>query len=329
MVDSVNSSNGGNYETYLESWNPNYMQALEHMNITPKTTVNISFASFNFSWGGPDYKTPIFGGMQMSAEAMKGVISYIHSKGGKVKMSLGGANKDYYISEAMQPMNPKGISVGNMANFIAVAMKDYGLDRIDLDLEDPSGDTAYNQSFAQSVSSMISQIKGADPDKDISLTVKGQDWNGYTQQLIKDSLPNISSVNFMEYDLWNAPGASYVDQIKSDLALYTGDPSTKYEGGHKGWGIPKDKIQIGLMPGKDDNGNTLTVADAQAIASLAQSQGYNGIMTWDLTRDYDGTGADGDGAASMSYTNAIESALGITEDANFQIDKMQARKRPS
>ena len=103
----------------------------------------------------------------------------------------------------------------------------------------------------------------------------------------------------MEYDIWVAPGKSLPDQIEDDVNYYV-----------KNWGVDPSKIHIGLMPGKDDQGHNLSVADAQKVAQYVMSAGLGGVMTWDLDRDYKGSSDK-----KSDYFNAISTVLKLPTSA--------------
>jgi chitinase len=328
MTQGVGGPQQPQYETYVQSWSPDTMAALRAMNINANTTIDISFASFHFTWPqGPNGPAQM-GGMQMPAQDLKALVDYVHSRGGHVKIAFGGANPAYYLSNAM---NPSGLSPGAVAGAIASVVKQYGLDGVDLDIEDKPFPPY--PGFAASASQMIKDLswnlEQQGSKATISLTLEGQAWlpGSYVPELIKNSQQYVSHINFMEYNIWinpigQGPGKpnSYAQQIQSDINYY-----------HQNWGVDPSKIMLGLMPGRDeyDPPNNLTLDAAKQLATWAQQTGLAGVMTWSLNLDYEGR----DGNASGAYTKAIESILNISaaprSGSEFDVTSMTPKRRRS
>ena len=72
----------------------------------------------------------------------------------------------------------------------------------------------------------------------------------------------------MAYDY--APGYSYQQDVQALVAM----------------GTPVSKISVGLMPGMDDVGVMTSLADITAAAQYIKQNGLEGIMFWDLNRDF-------------------------------------------
>ena len=265
------------FQTYLESWNSNYFEALTNQPINNTTTVNIAFGSFNFD----QYSN--IGGMSLTNEQVRSVIANVRSRGGKCNLSFGGANTQYYLSNSNLWSDTDKI-----ASAIVNVINAYAFDGCDLDIEE-TGDDA----FGDQILSIIKGIKAKASYITISLTIPAQGWNTYWQDLAINAAPIVDVINFMEYDLWL--GTDYVAQIKSDIQDY-------YIGQ---WGIPSNKICMGLMPGVDDKGADLTLAMTQDLTTWAKTQNLAGIMLWDMNRDYAGI----DSNSSFAYTNAVLSGL--------------------
>lgn len=272
-----------NFEAYLESWKGQGadIDALQKMNINPNTIIDISFASFDYSStsGGPLPGLQFGDRPEKNAAALKAVVDYIHSKGGQVKLSFGGAT--YALGPYLKSIGPD-----KLAADIKDTVKTFGLDGVDLDIEDGQSTTSGVVQFIQILRTDL------DSSKTITLTVPGQDWTA--KDWIVAASQYVDSVNFMEYDIWVPGGGTEVSQIEQDINTYIND-----------WGIPAGKIHLGLMPGPDDQGRTLSIADAQALAQFAISKNLGGVMIWDLNRDFTGAGGQG----SLAYTTAIEQIL--------------------
>lgn len=283
-MSPVNPTNNSPiFESYVESWTgeATVMAALEKMNINPQTTINISFCSFAFNSGSALPGLQFAATSQGNAQALKAIVAYVHSHGGKVKISFGGAT--YPFAQYAAQIGPK-----QLAADVTNVIKEYNLDGVDLDIED-------NESLTSGVVPFMQSLAKDLPGKTISLTVPGQDWSA--QSWITACAPYATSINFMEYDIWQGggdPTKVNIAQVEQDIMTYINQ-----------WGIPAGKIHLGLMPGEDDMQANLTLAQATELAEWAKSQGLGGVMIWDADRDFGGI----DGNAPLAYTNAIENIL--------------------
>jgi len=341
------------YETYLESWDGNsttgWGSAMRGLPIPSgaskyqSMTVDIAFADYKFApttcqISGVDFYD--------SANNIGDVIAYVHAAGGEVKISFGGANPAYFISN---PSNPNNLFTATSALATAVAevinasypstsSGSQQFDGVDFDVEDslPSGKTA--ASMAAAITSFLTYLKPLIPGKSISLTIPGQGWNTYWQTLAQNAASGnlVDYINFMEYDIWiNSPTTNYVTQIVADLQTYTGAIGTSPgPNAAPGWGLPASIVQLGLMPQNDDNGNDLTLAYAQSLTQMIITPGgvvpgltfYPGIMTWDLDRDAQEATHDpvtNPPYTPYSYTNAIRAETPLTETISTQSRRNQ------
>lgn len=137
--------------------------------------------------------------------------------------------------------------------------------------------------FAYYVAEIIGQVRTLCPSAILSLTVPGQATNYYWELLAMLVVQNnfVNYVQFMEYDIYVNPSSSssscqaYAATIVSDMEYY-----------HSGWGIPYNKMSVGLMAGCDDIGNFLTTDGASCVAYYALQKGLYGVMLWDMNIDY-------------------------------------------
>ncbi|MEM7175114.1 MAG: glycoside hydrolase family 18 protein [Chlamydiota bacterium] len=304
------------YETYLESWDPKWQIALEGMPPVAANSSN-SYEGVVLDIAFAEYKFPGLNGVQFSdmPNDVQTVVSYVQDRGGKVKISYGGASSalgTYYISATVGwPSN-----IATLANNIKAVVNDHNFDGVDFDIEDPQPSQYSAATFAQQLFNFLTAVRAQLPNKIITATIPGQAWGTYwellAQQLAND--PNhpkaVDSINFMEYDLWIG-SSTLEEQVLADLQTYTGATNTiPGSNGTPGWGIPANRIQLGLMPGNDDRSQFLSVSNAGFLTSHAVSLGLVGVMTWDLNRD-SGTNPipSLEGAAPYAYSEAIRSAL--------------------
>jgi hypothetical protein len=303
-----------NYETYLESWNPNWLNVVNGLPASPAgggtfngVTLNIAFAEYVFTG------TTGLNGLQFTTmpDNVNTVITTVHAAGGLVKPSFGGASStsSYFISKSPDWPN----NIPNIVAGISKVFQHFAFDGVDFDIEDPlpSGVTA--ELFATQLCSFLLQVKTALPTKTVSLTIPGQGWNTYWELLAQQAVAQnaVDYINFMEYDIWaGSPG--YVGQITADIITYSGQPNTAPGPNRaQGWGIPLNMIQVGLMPGTDDTGQILPLQSIPSlITTFIQTYPVVGIMTWDLTRDFNGA----TGSSAYAYTKAIRQTIFNTTD---------------
>lgn len=307
-MSSINAKIGpseskGVYETYIETWDSSTMAAIDALakNWVPPSlagvSINIAFASFGKN--PPHDELTV---INLSDGELKELVDAVHQYGGEVKISFGGAARTdpagyaMWLSDFLKSEQDAAALSKNIAAFIM----QYGFDGIDFDIEDRGVST----DFPGLAAALIEAIRKEMPSTEITLTIPGQPWGQYWVELIQKSVSDVDRISFMEYDIWiDATGEgtdgtpkTYATQIQWDVKYYISQ-----------FGIPPEKLELGLMPGYDDIGNNLTLNDAVSLAKWAQSIDLAGVMTWDLNRDYAGQ----DGMAPVAYSNGIRKALSV------------------
>jgi chitinase len=274
------------YTTYVTTWGTDPLVQIQDM-ISKSVLVNntriiLAFASFNFT--STDY-IPGFGSISMSE--VQQITNLVHSHGGKISLSIGGATYPFYGSDLYS-------SPGNLANNINQVIIKCGFDGADFDIEDYFGNVSSD--FSYQAASLINTLRSLNNGLYISLTTAAQAWSVgcYQQQLINLTIGSINTWQPMEYDIWIQSGYSYTDQIQYDINFYMTN-----------WGVNPSKIILGLMSGKDDMSRDLTLQDALNCTSFALQKGLQGVMTWDA--NIDSTGVDGN--APYAYSMGIQSML--------------------
>ncbi len=228
---------------------------------------------------------PGFGNISMSE--VQQITNLIHSHGGKVSLSVGGATYPFAGSDLYS-------RPGDLASNINQVLISTGFDGVDFDIEDAAGNVPSD--FANQAASVINTLRGLNPGLNITLTTAAQAWctGCYQQDLLNLTIGNLSAWQPMEYDLWIDPSNSYSQQIQWDINYYLNT-----------WKVDPSKLVLGLMPGSDDTGKDLTLQDALNLTSFAKDQGLQGVMTWDA--NIDGTGPDSN--AAYAYSLGIQSLL--------------------
>ncbi len=274
------------YTTYVTTWGTDpYVQIQDMINkgvIQSNTRVVLAFASFNFF--STDY-IPGFGSITM--DETKNIVNLVHSNGGKISLSIGGATYTFYGSDLYN-------FPGNLAGNINKVLQNCGFDGVDFDIEDVVGNVPSD--FSTNAASLINTLKDLNPSLYITLTTAAQAWapGCYQQQLINLTIGNINAWQPMEYDLWVDSSSTYFNQIEFDINYYINN-----------WGVEPYKMILGLMPGKDDLSRDLSLQDALNLTSYSLQKGLQGVMTWDANTDSKGV----DGNAPYAYSLGIESMM--------------------
>ena len=274
------------YTTYVTTWGTDPLTQIQDMVnksvIQSNTRIVLAFASFNFT--STDY---IPGFNNISMETVQQITNLVHSHGGKISLSVGGATYPFSGSDLYS--NP-----GDLANNINQILINSGFDGVDFDIEDYYDNVPSD--FANQAASLINTLKSLNNGLYITLTTPAQAWASgcYQQQLINLTIGNLSAWQPMEYDLWVESGSTYSYQIQYDINYYINT-----------WNVSPDKIILGLLPGSDDTNKDLTLQDALNLTSFAKSLYLQGVMTWDA--DIDSFGPDGN--APYAYSLGIQSIL--------------------
>jgi len=245
-------------ETYWESWIPkdypeDFGAFLKDIPVGPPgscagaNVVNIAFG---------DYSGGIVG-QESDDNVVREGIEAIHAKGGLVKIALGGAlfSMGQYVTSPEDALH--------FAEQMQAAAIEYGLDGMDLDVEDSGAGEEVQVA-------VIKETRRLLPNFQITYTIAAtvpaiEPWRSVIERTVDD----LDAVNIMAYDYY-WPGYTF------DLDLNT----------LRGLGVPTDKIVFGIMPGHSDAPNEYTsIEDAVSVADYVLANGLAGAMTWDVNRD--------------------------------------------
>ena len=301
------------YSTYVTTWNNNPINQVNDMInksvIKSNSRIILAFASFNFT--STDYVPGI---LNMNLDDLKKFTDLVHSVGGKVSLSIGGATYPFNGSDLFN-------RPGDLAANINILLNKCGFDGVDFDIEDSFSNAESNfvtnaasnfvtnaasntvsntaSNFVTNAASLINTLKSLNNTLNITLTTAAQAWapNNYQQSLLDLTIGNLNAWQPMEYDLWIDPSLTYYDQIEYDINYYL----TK-------WNINSNKIILGLMPGSDDLGRNLNLQYALDLTSFAKTKNLQGVMTW--SANIDSVGCDGN--APYAYSLGIQSILKST-----------------
>jgi hypothetical protein len=259
-------SSGPLIESYWESWNSaDPLNDIVNMHVD---VINIAFGNFTTTGA----HTFVVAGLDASAATITQFVTLAHNAGKKVKISIGGAT--YPIAPQLQTTQD---AVG-MAQAIAQYVQQNNLDGVDFDIEDypaPALQIALIQNTRQLLGSNAL----------ISYTPKSPASTTYPyDQVIQGAYQYLTDIAIMAYDY--APGYNYQQDVSALIAM----------------GVPASKINVGLMPGMDDVGVTTSLADITAAAQYIKQNGLEGIMFWDLNRDFENaTGLGVDAATNAAW----------------------------
>ena len=274
------------YSTYITSWDKNpYVQVQDMLNnnvIKPNTRIILAFASFNFS-----STTYIPGLNNLSIDDLIKLTNLVHLNNAKISLSIGGATYPFYNSDLYS-------KPGDLANNINIMLNKCNFDGVDFDIEDSS--TNVPRDFATNTASLINTLRSLNNNLNITLTTPAQAWGStnYQQSLLNMTIGNINAWQPMEYDLWINPTLDYYSQIEYDIDYYINT-----------WGVNSKKIILGLMPGKNDLSQDLTLEYALNLTTFAKNNELQGVMTWDANIDSNGI----DDNAPYAYSLGIQSIL--------------------
>ena len=277
------------FTTYIISWGSStpttLLKDMINKNVLkPKSRLVLAFASFNF-----DSTSYIPGLNNMSLADVKNLTDMAHAYGYTISLSVGGATYPFAGSDLYT-------RPGDLASNIHQVLISCGFDGVDFDIEDASANVPSD--FANQSASLINTLRSLNSELYITLTTPAQAWasNMYQQTLLNLTIGNLNAWQPMEYDLWIDASNTYTKQITWDINYYLTN-----------WNVNPAKIILGLMPGADDMGHTLSLQDALNLTSYAKSKGLQGIMTWDANTDSTGIG----GNAPYAYTMGIQTTLNL------------------
>ncbi|MEZ0089299.1 carbohydrate binding domain-containing protein [Streptacidiphilus sp. EB129] len=225
-------------------------------------------------------------------------IARAKSEGASVIISSGGASGEPL---AWTCSTQSSIDAGYQA-----VINDYGVNRLDFDVE---GAAVADTAAAARQMTAMKDLKAANPSLQFSMTLPVLT-SGLTQdgvnilQAAKNAGIRIDVVNIMTMDYYAGTstemGSAAVSAAQATLAqMRAVDPGYGY-------------ANLGITPmiGKNDDGSTFTVADAQTVENFAAQQGVGRLAFWSANRDQPCSGS----ANSLSTCSEIsQNALAFTD----------------
>jgi chitinase len=305
QVDTQNarpsSTQATEFVGFWESWSDtNKQDAFYKLGMAPKTVTNVDVA-FSIA-DSNEISNP------QNTYPLKPGARRIHSHGGKVLLSFGGATSQFEITDPKQ-------FVSNLKAYLKANPGIYDGFDFDDEVIPTNGRQqlidvlkATRQAFPNAIISFDADSAGADPQVDLSAGF------GEDRLILKKAGADIDYVNVMDYDQYGwkpstnpncqyVPGTSddcYLDIMKEFANVPIGD----------GKKFPANKVVMGLMIGEADDGSFLTPGDCSNYASWVVQNTYRGIMIWDLDLDNPQAPMSGTGYPKGTYVKAIGEALG-------------------
>lgn len=249
------------------------------------TTTDIAFSTAiaNGTLGNPQNTTPMAPG-----------AAAIHANGGKVLISFGG-----YNARAMYAnLDPNAFATALAAFFAANPGVYDGVD-FDDEIDPPNPQTLINiikatrAAMPSTIITFDALKSGADPGTGID------QYQGSDIPVAAAVAQSIDWVNVMAYDLYNDQKVTWKPSTNPNCAISPGASDDCYKDILAQFAkiFPANKIVMGLMVPQDDAGLPMTASNVGAYAQWVKSNGYHGIMLWDINRDTGFSAINAAGAA--------------------------------
>lgn len=288
------------FETYVDWWSKNWEEALATMPMVDGMVVNIAFNDWGKPFKEQEEKRVIEMLQKIQTRAAQEKIKVIY------KLSFGGST---YALPSMATAEEAKEHARLLVERLDYIYKTYGFefDGIDLDIESKNNNA---ENLAVFVKAVREELKAwRESHKILSLTIVGQAWTGvyYELAIHPDVINAVDYIQFMEYGGLNIQTTSLANQIENDILTYmapfgSSGPIPK----RLGWGIPREKIVLGLKPG-EDHGQYLSPESTQQLAEFAKQERLKGVMIWSTFRDAEGESATGQ--PPFTYTRTIFKVL--------------------
>ncbi len=283
---------------FWESWSDtNRNDAFSRLGSVPAavTTVDVAFSPANSNAISPAQNTyPLRPG-----------ANRIHAHGGKLLLSFGGANSSFDITDP-------DLFARNLQAYVKAHRKLYDGFDFDDEVIPANGQQqlidvllAVRKAFPTAIVSFDAFIDGADAKA-------GSGHQGEDIAVIEQAGTAIDYVNVMAYDQYGwrpSNKCSYTQGARDDcrLDVLRQFAQIRMPGGQR---FPNNKIVLGLMIGKADDGVVVAPKAAAGYGAAVKRIGYRGVMIWDLDRDNPQAPPNGTGHPKGTYVAAISKALG-------------------
>ena len=288
------------FSIYIKHWKCDpYVQIKDMIRkkvITSKTRVILAFASFNFI-----DQTFIPGMGTVTIPQIQSIADLVHSINAKISLSIGGPIYPFMGSTFYK--RPSDLS-----QIINSVILKCGLDGVDFNIEDDN----YDNYFVKNTAYLINTLRNLNKSLYITLTTITREYSTYHYDLLQLTINNLSAWQIIECNftinltfykpiqlpdgLWTDPTSAYPSHVQYEINYYM-----------EAWGIPRDKIILGLMIGDDDKGNCLTLQNTLQLATFTQIKKLQGIVLWEALTDSNGCDENAPYAYSMGVQRIFKS----------------------
>jgi chitinase len=238
---------------------------------------------------------------------LSSIVSQAHAQGVKVLIAIGGwSNQGVPLDPTFETLAASSSGIANFVNDAMYIVNTYNLDGVDIDWEYPNAGTS-SDNYTNLMTALANRLHPAGKLLSAAVVGSGSQGDGVSSTVLN----TIDHLNVMAYDANNYDHSTY-DYALGCLNYWTGR------------GIAKNKIVLGvpfygrpsyatyaalLSQGADPNADTfngngyngkVTIANK---ASYVKSNGYGGIMAWELS---------GDATGANSLVTVISNTLGTS-----------------
>ena len=188
----------------------------------------------------------------------------------------------------------------DLAQIINNSLIRHGFDGVDFNIED----IIYDKYFVTNTAYLINTLHNLNKTLYITLTTVTPEYSSYHYQLLQLTISNLSAWQIVECnfiidssfyephpEMTIDPETAYPTQIQYEINYYI-----------TVWGVPKEKIILGIMICEDDHENCLTLYNALYLASFSKLNQLQGIVIWDALTDANGC----DGNAPYAYSMGVQ-----------------------
>ncbi|SDG37822.1 chitinase family 18 [Paraburkholderia phenazinium] len=250
------------------------------------------------SWGGVQNIGP--GNTSDLLTSISTSVSNYRAKGGEISISFGGANG--------LPLMQACTSASTLQSAYQTVIDSYAVTHIDFDIEGVSQeDTASVTRNFQAVQALQSAMAAKGTPLHVTLTLPVMP-TGLTQDglnILNAAIANnvvFDAVNVMAMDYGGASIEMGQAAIQAASSLYS-----QLDTAYKAVGQTKTDAQLWQMVGvtpmigvNDVQGETFTLADAQSLLSVANSDGFGMLSNWSVGRDQACASSTGSASPSCS-----------------------------
>jgi GH18 family chitinase len=184
---------------------------------------------------------------------------------------------------------------------VVATISTYGLNGVDMDIECGDDTADWPKGSPAKVESVVSFFKelqaavataGAAAGKKLYVTFTVLTPSpAFFDLAIKEAHPYVDYIQVMAYNPYinpQVPGTEWPSPAKCDPTSPDPKPYdvlADFDRYVTDLGVPKNKLVLGMMPGCSDHHRCTSAADVVNRTTHITTEGYAGVMTWDVDRD--------------------------------------------